>query len=278
MSVTTSAPSSPSLDALPQHSVGNVRIALVDRDSGFLTVLRRRSSTLGWDQRELTSIPSIDALIEMRLHLLIIDIALLGPQWAEAIEYTRVNLPELGLVICTGTSSVGQRVRGLRAGADDWLTKPCHPEELIARGEAVLRRRRPARALVREPVLAGEIAVRPDQFQAFCCGESMDLTRREFELLHLLSDNEGQVIERDDIYQRVWGYQMAHGDRSVDVFVRKLRHKLAQVSPTWTYIHTHFGVGYRFSPRIGKPEDDLKKPGKSEKGAEKQTARASAAK
>ncbi|MCX6389449.1 MAG: response regulator transcription factor [Solirubrobacterales bacterium] len=278
MSATTSAPSSPNLDALPRHSVGNVRIALVDRDSGFLTVLRRRSSTLGWEQRELTSIPSIDALVEMRLHLLIVDIALLGPQWAEAIEYTRVNLPELGLVICTGTSSVGQRVRGLRAGADDWLTKPCHPEELIARGEAVLRRRRPARALVREPVLAGEIAVRPDQFQAFCSGESMDLTRREFELLHLLSDNEGQVIERDEIYQRVWGYQMAHGDRSVDVFVRKLRHKLAQVSPTWTYIHTHFGVGYRFAPRIGKPEDDLKKSGKSEKGAAKQAARASAAK
>ncbi|MEI6664521.1 MAG: response regulator, partial [Actinomycetes bacterium] len=150
MSATTSAPSSSSLDALPRHSVGNVRIALVDRDSGFLTVLRRRSSTLGWEQRELTSIPSIDALVEMRLHLLIVDIALLGPQWAEAIEYTRVNLPELGLVICTGASSVGQRVRGLRAGADDWLTKPCHPEELIARGEAVLRRRRPARALVRE--------------------------------------------------------------------------------------------------------------------------------
>jgi DNA-binding winged helix-turn-helix (wHTH) protein len=56
------------------------------------------------------------------------------------------------------------------------------------------------------------------------------------------------VIEREEIYQRVWGYAMAHGDRSVDVFVRKVRQKLETASPDWSYIHTHFGVGYRFQP------------------------------
>jgi DNA-binding winged helix-turn-helix (wHTH) protein len=60
------------------------------------------------------------------------------------------------------------------------------------------------------------------------------------------------VLEREEIYQRVWGYAMARGDRSVDVFVRKLRQKLEKASPTWRYIHTHFGVGYRFAP---EPED-----------------------
>jgi DNA-binding response OmpR family regulator len=74
------------------------------------------------------------------------------------------------------------------------------------------------------------------------------LTRREFELLRLLAEAPGTVLERETIYQRVWGYAMAHGDRSVDVFVRKLRHKLEQHSPSWRYIHTHFGVGYRFDP------------------------------
>ena len=58
------------------------------------------------------------------------------------------------------------------------------------------------------------------------------------------------MLEREEIYQRVWGYTMAHGDRSVDVFVRKLRSKLQQVSPDWTYIHTHFGVGYRFAAEL----------------------------
>jgi DNA-binding winged helix-turn-helix (wHTH) protein len=61
------------------------------------------------------------------------------------------------------------------------------------------------------------------------------------------------VLERETIYQRVWGYAMAHGDRSVDVFIRKLRQKLEKLSPGWSYIHTHFGVGYRFDPESGEP-------------------------
>ncbi len=92
----------------------------------------------------------------------------------------------------------------------------------------------------------------PDQFQAFVGGQNVDLTRREFELLQLLADARGQVLQREEIYQRVWGYAMAHGDRSVDVFVRKLRQKLEARSPGWIYIHTHFGIGYRFQP---EPKD-----------------------
>jgi DNA-binding response OmpR family regulator len=144
---------------------------------------------------------------------------------------------------------VGQRVRGLRLGVDDWMTKPCHPEELIARVEAVVRRGR--RASVPAPVaalVAGELEIRPERFQAFVGDRSLDLTRREFELIHLLATAEGQVLPREDIYRRVWGYAMAHGDRSVDVFVRKLRQKLERHSPGWVYIHTQFGIGYRFAP------------------------------
>jgi DNA-binding response OmpR family regulator len=96
--------------------------------------------------------------------------------------------------------------------------------------------------------MAGELSIRADRFQAFVADTSLDLTRREFELLQLLSDAQGQVLEREAIYQRVWGYAMAHGDRSVDVFIRKLRQKLEKLSPGWSYIHTHFGVGYRFDP------------------------------
>ena len=62
------------------------------------------------------------------------------------------------------------------------------------------------------------------------------------------------MLRREEIYERVWGYAMAHGDRSVDVFVRKLRQKLRTASPTWSYIHTHFGVGYRFAPEPDEPE------------------------
>jgi DNA-binding winged helix-turn-helix (wHTH) protein len=73
------------------------------------------------------------------------------------------------------------------------------------------------------------------------------LSRKEYELLHQLAMADGRVLEREDVYQRVWGYTMVRGDRSVDVFVRKLRQKLERVSPGWRYVHTHFGVGYRFA-------------------------------
>jgi DNA-binding response OmpR family regulator len=146
-------------------------------------------------------------------------------------------------------------------GADDWIGKPCHPEEVIARVEAVVRRRRRAAGpAVHKPIVAGELEIRADQFQAFVGGHSLDLTRREFELLQLLSENVGQVLPREEIYQRVWGYAMAHGDRSVDVFVRKLRQKLETASPGWQYIHTHFGIGYRFNPEGDENGQELERP------------------
>jgi DNA-binding response OmpR family regulator len=231
------------------HGPGTVRIAVIDSDSGFLHVLVRRASAAGWQNRVLAGGVPIEALVSMRLNALVIDLELLGPQAWTYLERVCTELPGLGVIVCTGRSTVAQRVRGLRLGADDWVTKPCHPEELLARVEAVVRRRRRAESRTeREPLVAGEVEVRLDQFQAFVRGQSIELTRREFELLRLLTESNGHVLEREEIYQRVWGYTMAHGDRSVDVFVRKLRQKLEKASPGWRYIHTHFGIGYRFAP------------------------------
>jgi DNA-binding response OmpR family regulator len=128
---------------------------------------------------------------------------------------------------------------------------------VLARVEAVVRRRKRASERVDTgPLVAGELEIRADQFQAFVRGRSADLTRREFELLQLLAQAQGKVLQREEIYQAVWGYAMAHGDRSVDVFVRKVRLKLETASPDWSYIHTHFGVGYRFQPeRPGGPDE-----------------------
>ena len=164
------------------------------------------------------------------------------------LERVAGMLPGLGVIICTNESTVAQRVRGLRLGADDWVAKPSHPEEVMARIEAVVRRRRRTAEPERGPLVVGELEIRGDQYQVFVARRSADLTRREFELLQALADAQGSVIERGEIYRRVWGYEMAHGDRSVDVFIRKLRIKLEKLSPGWAYIHTHFGIGYRFDP------------------------------
>ena len=118
----------------------------------------------------------------------------------------------------------------------------------MSRIEAVSRRRRAATNTESEPMQIGEIEIRPDQFQAYIDGESVELTRREFELLYLFAEESGHVLQRETIYRRVWGYSMPDGDRSVNVFVRKLRQKLAGISGQPAYIHTHFGIGYRFDP------------------------------
>ena len=183
---------------------------------------------------------------------------MLGPQAWDYLERVAGALPGMGIVVCTGGSTVAQRVRALRLGADDWLGKPCHPEELIARIEAVVRRRRRSEGKAQAgPVVVGRARDPPGPLPGVRRrGGSVDLTRREFELLELLAGAEGRVLEREDIYRRVWGYEMARGDRSVDVFVRKLRQKLEKASPGWRYIHTHFGVGYRFAAEAadGAPE------------------------
>jgi DNA-binding response OmpR family regulator len=228
-----------------------IRLAILDADTGFLQVLTKRLGNQGWQHRVLGSPVPLDTMVSMRLNAVVIDLTVLGPQAWTYLEQLCARLPHLAVVVCTGQSTVAQRVRGLRLGADDWLTKPCHPEELIARVEAVVRRRKRAETRVEAaPVVIGEVEIRSDQFQAFVDGASADLTRREFELIQLLAAAEGQVLPREEIYQRVWGYAMVHGDRSVDVFVRKLRQKLERVSPGWRYIHTHFGIGYRFAAEL----------------------------
>ena len=93
-----------------------------------------------------------------------------------------------------------------------------------------------------------ELEIRPTGLQVLVRGRLLDLTTREFQLLLALVERRNRVVPRTDLYELVWGRRMAYRDRSVDVFVRKLRLKLQDASPTWAYIHTHFGIGYRFAP------------------------------
>jgi len=250
-----------------------MRLAILDSDSGFVQVLVKRAEDNGWQYRRLESAPRPEEFLAMRAEALVVDLALLGPTAWDFLERVSANLPGIGIVVCTGRTSVAQRVRGLRSGADDWVTKPCHPEEVLARVEAVIRRRkRASRRVDSGPLVAGELEIRADQFQAYAGGRSADLTRREFEVLQLLAQAEGKVLQREEIYQAVWGYAMAHGDRSVDVFVRKVRLKLEKASPDWNYIHTHFGVGYRFDPERRGPEEQLPPPAGAEASLPREAA------
>jgi DNA-binding response OmpR family regulator len=97
-------------------------------------------------------------------------------------------------------------------------------------------------------VRCGGLEINPSGMRVFASGRPVDLTNRELELLVVLAERRNRVVPRAALYELVWHRRMAYRDRSVDVIVRKLRVKLAAACPGWTFLHTHFGVGYRFSP------------------------------
>src|SRR3712207_3935326 len=111
----------------PQERRGSassgVRLAVLDSDSGFLQVLGKRLEAAGWQHRVLASPVPLDAIVAMRVNAIVLDLAVLGPQGWTYLEKLCARLPGLGIVVCTGRSSVAQRVRGLRLGADDWVTR-----------------------------------------------------------------------------------------------------------------------------------------------------------
>lgn len=96
--------------------------------------------------------------------------------------------------------------------------------------------------------IIGAFEVRPGELQAFVDGARLNFTVREFQIFYALTSRWDRVVTRSELYAAVWGGDMPQRDRSVDVFIRKVRRKLAAVSPGWTFIHTHFGIGYRFAP------------------------------
>ena len=126
-----------------------------------------------------------------------------------------------------------------RSGAEVAEGRRARPERLPIAG---------AQTAGAEPIRVANLEVRPGEFQLLADGRRVGLTVREFQTFLVLSERPDRVVTRPEIYALVWGGQMAYRDRSVDVFVRKVRRKLADAAPGWSYIHTHFGVGYRFSP------------------------------
>jgi DNA-binding response OmpR family regulator len=99
-----------------------------------------------------------------------------------------------------------------------------------------------------EVIKAGELEIRPSEYMALAGGRALTLSVRELDLLAALGRREGRIVPREELYLTVWGAPMRTADRSVDVYVHKLRSKLAEALPEWQFIHTHFGFGYRFQP------------------------------
>jgi DNA-binding response OmpR family regulator len=150
------------------------------------------------------------------------------------------------IVVVSARGSEQDRIHALEIGADDYLVKPFSMKELAARVRVAARRGVRAQDATRgEPIEIEELRIDPGSVQAFVNGESVDLTPTEFRLLYALALDQGRVLTRDELLQKIWGRRLTRRDRTVDVFVRKLREKIDVHSSRHSFVHTRYGVGYK---------------------------------
>ncbi|HEX7526592.1 MAG TPA: response regulator transcription factor [Gaiellaceae bacterium] len=162
------------------------------------------------------------------------------------IETARAEGIGTPIVVVSARGTEHDRVHALEIGADDYLVKPFSMKELVARVRAAARRGVRRDETPRgEPIDIEELRIDPREVQAYVDGESAELTPTEFRLLYQLALERGRVSTRDELLQKLWGRRESHRDRTVDVFVRRLREKVDRRASRHTFIQTRYGVGYK---------------------------------
>jgi len=226
------------------------KVLLVEDASDLAHVIVRELESAGFE-----TLHAEDGLTALQLHAhhqpdaIILDWMLPGLDGLSVLEQIR-RFSATPVLMLTARNEEDDRVAGLQAGADDYLTKPFSMRELVARVEALLRRvelmRQMLEADQEEPldsILCGLIALDPDAHLVTIDGDSVDLSRTEFNLLHLLMRNQERTFSRDYLLDAVWGETFAPGDRAVDNVIARIRKKLGEHGDA---IEARWGVGYRW--------------------------------
>jgi DNA-binding response OmpR family regulator len=180
----------------------------------------------------------------------VLDLMLPGLDGWKLLETVRREGIGTPIIVISARGSEEDRVRALEIGADDYLVKPFAMAELVARVRSVARRGvRQERVHRGESLEFEELRIDPLNVQAYVDGRSADLTPTEFRLLYALALEAGRVVSREELMQTIWGRRHRHRDRTVDVFIRKLRNKIDRRATRHSFIHTRFGVGYKLEPQ-----------------------------
>jgi two-component system alkaline phosphatase synthesis response regulator PhoP len=233
---------------------GELTILVVDDEPNIVEVLG------AYLKRELFNVVTASdgesALRQVAEHapdLIVLDVMLPG---VDGLELCRRIQQESNVYVLMLTARAEEvdKIVGLSVGADDYMSKPFSPRELVARVKAVLRRNRAhdtadASTPERPPLVFGDLTINPEAREVAYRGKLIDLTQREFELLYALADQPGRVFSRDHLLERVWGHDFAGIDRVVDVTVGVLRRKLDDDPTNPALIQTIRGIGYKMAAR-----------------------------
>lgn len=227
-------------------------VLIVDDDQHIRELCRLYLEDAGMVVREAEDGPTALAMLERQaVDLVVLDWMLPGIDGYAVLERIRRREAWLAVVMLTALGTEEDRVMGLEMGADDYLTKPFSPKELVARVRSVLRRSSlvptaPGDQIIRTAGLVIDGAQRTVLTDA----GALVLTPREFDLLWFFASHPGQVLSRNLLLDRVWGFDYEGDGRTVDVHVTRLRQKLQKSSPTYEYLNTVWGQGYRFAPKL----------------------------
>jgi DNA-binding response OmpR family regulator len=222
-------------------TAGSGAVLVVDDDAAIRRSLERGLRLSGFAVRTAADGPgALAAIRDTPPDVLVLDVSMPGMSGIEVCTRLRDDGRDLPVLMLSALDETADRIAGLQAGGDDYLVKPFALQELVLRLRALLRRRPPTgRAELR---VAG-LVIDPDARTAERDGRHLDLTRREFELLEVLARNAGLVLTRDQLLERVWGYDFDVRTDAVDTFVSYLRRKL-EADGGGRLIHTVRGVGF----------------------------------
>lgn len=222
-------------------------ILIVEDEPSIVTLIKYNLEKAGF----LTDVAyngedAIKKTEENKFDLIVLDLMLPKMDGMEVCKTIRKNNNYIPILMLTAKDDEYDKIYGLEMGADDYLTKPFSPKELIARINAILRRTEQRTENAAPLVLeVGDIKVHPDRFEAFFKGDLLELTRKEFELLVYLIQHKGQILSREQLLSSVWEYDFVGDTRIVDVQVSHLRDKIEADSKNPTYIKTVRGFGYK---------------------------------
>jgi two-component system response regulator MprA len=217
-----------------------LKILVVEDEPGIADFVRRGLLQNGFEvEVASTGSEGLEAVHLIKPDLVVLDLTLPDVDGIDVCRRLRAE-SDVGIMILTARQAIGERVRGLEAGADDYLPKPFAFEELLARIRAVLRRRSPG---TESAIRVGDLEIDTECREVRRGDRQIDLTTREFELLRLLAENSGRPLRREFIIQSIWGYELDTESDQLKVYINYLRGKLNAGGET-DLIHTLRGFGY----------------------------------